>query len=235
MLRQISLIVVLSFAFIAPSWATIFSPDEVDDPFSNSKCSAQGIVSYGSYIYDWPSKFDAVYWPHTERQWIWTCSDSGYVSFGGDFEDLDDENLPIVLALLNESELEINDDTPLDQLLPHLERIYQARGMDDDFWAWFYRIVAYHYDGVNDLRALDYRRLALTLVEQQIADAEPMSYQVQNLYIAGDYHRQLGNAASARSYFERARTHQWADDDGTIHTGSGYWNEIIDEREALIE
>src|SRR5688500_6341930 len=50
-----------------PIYATDWEPGEADDPLVHgAKCAGQMPTSYGSYIYDWPDKYDAVNWPITD-------------------------------------------------------------------------------------------------------------------------------------------------------------------------
>src|SRR5262245_37271311 len=58
-------------------------PDPVRD---GATCQGAEPMSYGSYIYQWPSKYDQVFWPLTDSHSIWFCRESGFAAFVGDFE-----------------------------------------------------------------------------------------------------------------------------------------------------
>ena len=61
---------------------------EMPDPFSDGVCEKNEIISYGSYIYSYDSKYDGVYFPQTENYWLWSCPTSGFVSYPWGFEDI---------------------------------------------------------------------------------------------------------------------------------------------------
>lgn len=200
------------------------------DPFSDGICRTPQPMSSGSYIYGWPSKYDVVYWPHTTEYWVWYCPASGYVSFGDDFSKLTDAEKKRIKTFLDRQPPQ--DLKPIGPRRTRMEAIYRLRDMDTEFWAWFFRIQAYTA-GDKD-KALEYRRKALPLIEEMVKTMKPGPDKIAHLYLAGDYHRQLGDLTKARSYFAQAKTHKWKDKDGSEKTGIPYFDEIIAEREKLI-
>ena len=79
-------LLILFFVCIsAPCNATTWSPSTVTDPISGKDCQVYRVASYGSYIYQWESQYDGVYWPYVDEHWRWDCQESGYISFGSDF------------------------------------------------------------------------------------------------------------------------------------------------------
>ena len=212
------------------SLATTWAEKTVKDPISGDACKVQGIASYGSYIYRWPSKYDQVFWPHTSGNWIWHCR-SGYASFGDDFEKLSVQEIERIKAYLQESP--INKailDEHSDLLFQHLEALYKLREKDEKFWDWFLRVKAHYFEA----RAQASRRAALDRIIKLIPETEPSFRLIEYYYLAGDYHRRFGDLETAAMYFDKARAVKWKDDDGNDHTGSNYINEIIAEREILI-
>jgi len=76
----------------ATSFSTAWGKSKVNDPIlKGKKCSINEPMSSGNYIYQWPSKYDQVFWPLTDNNGIWFCEKSGYVSFMEDFEGLTDK------------------------------------------------------------------------------------------------------------------------------------------------
>lgn len=218
--------------FIATALATQISPDEVDDPFSDGKCPGQAILSFGSYIYDAPSKFDGVYWPATDSRWLWLCPQSGYASLGSDFEEISASEHEKIAEFLRTSY--VRDSPPVEYLdrLTWAEQIYRLRDKDEAFWAYFYRLSAYWHDQETDAAgAMTYRRKALPILERLAESLPPGVDRIQHLFLAGEYHRRLGNTDRAMEYFARARTVEWTDDDGERQVGHEYFNELIAERE----
>jgi formylglycine-generating enzyme required for sulfatase activity/ankyrin repeat protein len=220
----------------AISWEDI----QVTDPISGESVAVSAWRSAGSYIYHFPSKYDAVYWPHTDEQWIWFCPGSGYVSFGDDFSDLTEDE---VLRIRDYLSANYDRNTPLsiEEKLRHLEMIYELRDKDSSFWAWLYRVLAVWFDGAamsninrNAALALVYRRQALPLIAEMERYYVPGFSKIQQLYLLGEYNRQLGNEVEARIYFARARNTAWQDENGQTYVGNDYLNLIIADKEELL-
>jgi hypothetical protein len=68
----------------ATTWTGL---EPVTDPVrSGATCPVKSVVTWGSYVYDWPSKYDQVFFPRTDPDGIWFCPKSGFTAFIGDFE-----------------------------------------------------------------------------------------------------------------------------------------------------
>jgi len=113
----------LSVGICVSAAATQLVPTEIDDPFADAQCDASEVMSYGSYIYSWPSKYDGVYWPFTDELWIWLCESSGYLSFGSDFDSLSDVDRERISEFLTSAPPV--DFSSLDQRLDRLAEIYK--------------------------------------------------------------------------------------------------------------
>jgi hypothetical protein len=73
----------LSLEASATTWG---EPQSVPDPLrQDAICKVAEPMSYGSYIYQWPSKYDQVFWPLTVPNGIWFCPESGFAAFIGEF------------------------------------------------------------------------------------------------------------------------------------------------------
>jgi hypothetical protein len=77
------LILILSSNAFATTWGREERPDPVID---GATCAVSEPMSWGSYIYHWPSKYDQVFFPLTDEHGIWFCRESGFTAFIGDFE-----------------------------------------------------------------------------------------------------------------------------------------------------
>jgi len=206
---------------------------KVKDPFSWwTSCEVYNWVSSGSYIYNWLSKYDAVYWPHTDARWIWVCDNSGYVSFGDDFSELSNTEKKNISAYLDGQSRKVTSSSPISEKLRVLEETYRLREKDHAFWAWFYRILAY-WNKHDTQVANDYRQRALGFVEMDLPNLKEGQDIIQAYYIIGEYSRILGNQEKAKTFFTRARTHEWIDENGEAQVGDPYWDAIIQEREKL--
>ncbi len=219
----------------AISWEEI----QVTDPIGGENLTVHQPSSAGSYIYFYPSKYDAVYWPYTDEYWIWFCPGSGYISFGNDFSDLSESEILRIKNYLS-TNFDHSRSLSVEEKLIHLEKIYELRNKNPFFWAWFYRVLAAWYDGAalsqvkkDSALALSYRKKALPLICELERYCAPDLNKIQHLYLLGEYNRQLENTVEARIYFARARNLKWKDKNGDIQTGNAYMNSIMDEREKL--
>jgi len=119
------------------------------------KCPVCGVVndfydyaSWGSYVYQWPSKFQMVFWPHTYPTSLYICKHCHFAAWMWDFKDLKPEKIGAVRAALTdivsvpntEKYLEV----PMSIRLSIAERVYQKLDKDDEFWGIFYRVQGYH-------------------------------------------------------------------------------------------
>src|SRR5687767_5685418 len=165
--------------------ATTWGKATVKDPIAGGDCAVSKPLSAGSYIYDWPSKHDGVFWPHTDPAWIWFCPGSGYIAFGDDFDRLAPKDVARIRAHLAKHYTPQSGEPSLEQKLVWLEAVYRLRGMDALFWGWFARVKAVHLDAL----ALESRRDAMRLLEKEVATLPPGFDLIQKLYVLGDYHR----------------------------------------------
>lgn len=210
--------------------ATTWGKSTVKDPVNGKDCIVSEPMSSGSYIYQWPSKYDGVYWPFTDTNWIWHCPDSGFTSFGDDFEKLTPDEVVSVRSYLEANYKKPSSAIGIDAKLWLLESIYKLRTKDNAFWGWFKRVKATIYE---DLAAVE-RYDAKPLLEAEIQQLEPSFDLVQKLYVLGDYYRREGEEDKAEELFQKALSVKWISKDGNDVTGSPYIEEIINERRALM-
>ena len=52
------------------------------------------------------------------------------------------------------------------ELLLWLEQVYGQRGMDESFWCYFYRLMAFEYSRTDPAKSLEYVRKALPMLER---------------------------------------------------------------------
>jgi len=188
-------------------------------------------MSSGSYIYQWPSKYDGVYWPFTNVNWIWHCPESGYTSFGDDFDRLTSDEVAAIRSFLENSYKKPNTPINTDFKLWLLESTYKIRSKDIAFWAWFKRVKASIYEGLAGTERYE----AIPLLEDEIKLMTPSFDLVQKLYVLGDYYRRNGEDKKAEEYFQKALSTKWISKDGKETTGSPYIEEIVNERRILMK
>jgi len=129
-------------------WATTWAPAPVTCPLCHTKNEFSAIMSYGTYIYGWPSKFQRVFWPSTDNQVVYTCKKCNLSLFMWDFEKLPADKMEAVRKALGGTTIK-GDNThyyeiPMSARLEIAERVYSLLDKDDDFWCHFYRVKGYH-------------------------------------------------------------------------------------------
>ena len=235
-MRSIGVLIAAFCAAVAQvpaAHATTWGESKVRDPVSGSDIDVQEPTSWGSYIYSWPGKEDQVFWPMTDDHWLWFNPKSGYGAFGSDFARLEGETLARVQAWLAANYDRTTRPATRSELLAWLEKIYDQRGMDEKFWCFFYRLMAFEYSHDEPAKSLEYVRKALPLLERQLANGESDYGRIATLYLLGEYHRRLGNLDASRSYFDQAKSAPYKDDEGQTLVGAPYFVKLIEEREAL--
>ena len=183
---------------LAPCWcgATTWSEESVPDPIvEGATCSSSMPMSYGSYIYQWPEKYDQVFWPLTDRNAITVCPKSGFVSYFGDLELTAAEKERIAAALARLP-------TRLDgarEVLARLEAVYDLRDTKVAFDIRLLRTLAYlHEDSLEDqVAARGYRERALAAIRKELAgELEPIT-RLEYLFVVAAYEREFGNVDQA--------------------------------------
>lgn len=212
------------FFLLLPSLtlATTWSQKEVADPFSNAKCKVSAPMSSGSYIYQWPSKLDGVYWPHTTMRWVWHCPKSGYTSFGNDFDQLSGPEHDRIRAFLKSAQtLTLPQGDSANLLL--LESIYELRDKDDQFWGWFFRVKANLLEGLAQAS----RRASMKYLEKTVLSDDATFDKLQSTFVLGRYLIEFGDSKRGKALLKDAKTMEWVDEEGESQVGSDYINGLI--------
>lgn len=193
----------LSVSLVLPSacHATTWGNTEVSDPIDPSlKCKVREPMSSGSYIYQWPEKYDQVFWPFTESGGIWFCDGTGFTAFIGDFEGLVEDERRQIASYLKDN---YKKDSSIAAQLKLLEEIYVLRKKDERFNNQLLRILARWYQNLGEIdKANAYRRSALEQIQQSLKGNLPEDQRLQYLYIAANYSRFFGNAEASQKYVE---------------------------------
>ena len=90
----------LLFALALNSLATTWWPAEHTCPVCDKKDTYQEIMSYGGYIYQWPSKFQYVYWPLTDSPSIYCCPHCYFSTYMWDFDSVPDTKINTIRSAL---------------------------------------------------------------------------------------------------------------------------------------
>jgi hypothetical protein len=164
------------------------------------KVPAQDIGSYGSYIYDWPSKYHLIFWPLTDENWICFNPKNGYAAFNDDFEELPGEERETLAGWLEKNYDPSDPPRSYEQKLAWLEKVYGQRQMDDAFWCQFYRLMAYVHEEETEL-GRSYVRKAMPLLRRDNSNGLKRKEQ---LYLLGEYNRLIGDTDTSRAFLNKA-------------------------------
>jgi hypothetical protein len=198
--------------------ATTWFPREVTCPVCKTKNTFLGVGSFGSYIYQWPSKFELIFWPLTDSPTVYSCRKCRLSTFMWDFEATPKEKHAGILKRLEGFKLEYerppgdHDEgadylrVPVTRRLLAAEQVYQVLGRDDEFWCRFYRTLGHHYEGAkNQPQADEARRKALGIAERMLADKERAGERKELLFITGAMRHFLKDDAGALKDFREAQ------------------------------
>ena len=222
------------FLFVGTAHAITWGPVEKTDPVTGDKVTVQEPDSYGGYIYFRPSKFDLVFWPFTDENWIWFSPKTGYASFGGDFDKLSDREKQHLSKWLKANYDPRRKPETHTSKLAWLERVYGQRKMDKHFWSHFFRLMAYIYRD-DEQRSLEYVNKAIPLLQKAL-DANPQGVRrIEVLYLLGEYSRRTRQKEKAREYFRRVKLETYEDRDGKEKAGHPYFLELVQDRERLMQ
>ena len=182
-----------------PSLATTWAHSEVEDPIAPGKtCQVQKPKSWGSYIYDWPSKYDLVFWPLNDPAALWHCEHSGFTALIGDFEDLSKPEIALIRNYLAKN-YDANDD--LETRLTLLEDIYRLRHKDAHFRNRLLRVLIQLYLVTGSLETANgYRHEAFEQLKTFLEDDLSVSARLEYLYLAANYARQFGDSPASDRY-----------------------------------
>ena len=147
-------------------------------------------MSSGSYIYSWPGKEDQVFWPMTDESWPWFNPKSGYGAFGNDFEKLEGAAPDRVKAWLAANYDRRRPPVTRLEKLAWLEQVYGQRGMDEDFWCFFDRLMAFEHSQDDPAKSLEYVKKAMPTIERLLANPPSDDARITFLYLLGEYHRE---------------------------------------------
>lgn len=216
MRARIAMAIAASVAIATPAFAILFDFEATKpDPFAPGQtCRTPELVSWGSYVYSWSSKYDLVFSPADYPMWVWRCPASGFVSFPADFEAVGDAERPRIAAYLTQTKFRpANDVMSLpEDLLQHLEQVYAVRDKDDRFRAYFMRYLAWQHRAkpVAD----DYRRKAFD-IHKKLLDGGALKGDdlVETLYVLGFYAYKFGRVDEAKKYFDQMKEVETIDPD----------------------
>lgn len=185
----------LALMLTATAHATTWTePEPVPDPVRpGARCAVSQPMSSGSYVYQWPSKYDQVFWPLTDPNGIWFCPESGFTAFIGDFELNANEQAALATELATSYQQTQN--PSLRDKLGLLQKSYAARSPDARTKIRLLRVLAYYheteFEDFNE--ASNFRRKALEMIETALATQLLEGDRLEYLFVSAAYYREFGD------------------------------------------
>jgi tetratricopeptide (TPR) repeat protein len=235
----LAVMIVLAEIALATTWCKI----EVVCPICGTKNSFETMLSSGSYIYDWPSKYQYIFWPLTDTRVVYCCKKCYLSCFVWDFKNIPAYKHKAIKNQLEdvtfEREYESYIEIPVTKRLEIAEKIYSVLERDDEFWCRFYRVMGYHYDEAgNKEKAAESRKKALELASKMLGEKEYGRERKELLLISGAMNHLLGNEKIALSDMNEAIELTYKNERMSEEEAGGldrYLSELLKEYIKIVE
>jgi hypothetical protein len=183
-------------------WGTTWADEEFVCPVCKTKNTFGVVASYGSYIYQWPSKYQFIFWPLTDGHVLYSCKKCYLSLLMWDFDKLPQNKLPEIQNALKSVEIKGDykryTDIPMSKRLEAAENVYAALQKDGEFWLQFYRVKGYHYAAEKDQpKADEARKKALHLATQMLDEKDPATPKKELWLVSGAMKHFLGDDKGA--------------------------------------
>jgi hypothetical protein len=204
----LALAVVLGVAGVA--MATTWAEVTRKCPVCETKIQVREVASFGSYIYQWPSRLQMLFWPYTAGAAVHFCKHCHGAWFMGDVDELNPAQKEAIgkklEKLREEQRAESYDEVPVAYRLKMAAALYGELGENDFFWSHFHRAVGYQLHVAGDAKGAETARgKALKVTERMLAgeldDAqrkELLIVKTSMLYLTGKRDAALESVARAK-------------------------------------
>ena len=233
----------LVLALALPILAITTVPAKVVCPVCGTMNEFLDYASWGSYIYQYPSKFQLVFWPHTWSASVYSCKKCHLSLFMWDFKDFPKDKIDSTKALLDgvtlSGDYKKYTDIPVSEKLLIAEKVYKNLNRDDDFWCHFYRVLGYHFTQENKPeQAKEARLRALEIALRMMRDVANEGRRKELLVLAASMHHFTGDDAAAVKELDNAAPLVFRDpkgDEKRSKNYDAYLTELINEFVPAIE
>ena len=202
-MRSKFLVVALGLIFLAGAALAITGgPADFECPICKTKNTFWQWYSYGGYIYQWPSKFQMIFWPHTDTKFLFHCKKCHFTAYSSDFQKPPEDKLEATRQMLAGVKLTYDtgdyDTIPMFERMEIAEKVYTVWGLSDDGWSHFYRVKGYHLQREKQQAGADAaRQKALDLTIKLMGDPENEGRRKELLVIAAAMRHYLRDDAAA--------------------------------------
>ncbi len=188
-------------------------------------------LSYGGYIYQWPSKYDQVFWPYTDAQGIWFCESSGYLSFMSDFENLSEVEIEKVKQYLSVNRLK---HPSTRQMVEMLESINALRSFTPEYRNSLTRVYARWHQEFGDLdKSRKYRKAAYDQIQEFLKQDLSQDKKIEYLYLAANYSRHFDGVEKSDEYIQKFNLEVNKIDDPELSGYVKYLSQLIKDTQYI--
>ena len=184
------------------SYGTTWFPSKHTCPICKTKGTFQDIASYGSYIYQWSSKYQYIFWPLTDDPSVYSCLHCHYSTYMWDFDSVPPMKIDTIKQYLSTVRLDkkYSDylNIPMTTRLEIAQNIYNLLSETPVFWCKFYRVMGYHYENakISD-KAAESRNKSLELAKQILVAPENIGQEKETLLIIAAMYKFTNRSDSA--------------------------------------
>ena len=195
-------VVILAMAVALEVWAITTVQVKVVCPISKTKNDFYDYASWGTYVYAWPSKFQMVFWPHTDPVSLYSCKKCRLTVWMWDFREFPKDKIEatrsVLAALPASASYKSYLDAPMSEKLGIAEKVYRELGRGEEFWCHFHRVTGYHLarEGKHT-EAAEARARALEIAQTMLAKPENEGIRKELLVMSAAMRHFLGRNAEA--------------------------------------
>jgi len=206
-MKKLAWIITFMLTISVNAIATTWSPSKHKCPICSKTNTYYEIMSYGGYIYQWPTKFQYVFWPLIDQESVYCCPDCHFATYMWDFDSIPNEKKDTIELFLKTVKLDKKykdyRSIPMTTRLLIAENVYNILGRDDEFWCKFYRVLGYHFDVENKKsQAQSSRFKALELAKTMVNDTARIDQKKENLFIVAAMYNYTSQKDSALKYLD---------------------------------
>lgn len=220
-------LVLAPLIFVLPVLAITTVQVKVVCPICGTENDFLDYASWGSYVYQYPSKFQLVFWPHTWSATIYNCKKCRLSLYMWDFKEFPKDKIESTKKLLEDvkftREYKAYTDIPVSEKLQVAEKIYQLQKRDDEFWSQFYRVLGYHYAQEKRPEQAKQARLhALEITQRMLADSSNEGRKKELLFLAASMHHFTGDDPTALQELKSASAVTYLDPEADKDRSKNY-------------
>ena len=188
--------------------AITWSEGTSECPVCKKVVKVQRVASYGSYVYRYPSKYQLVFWPHTDSLSWYFCSGCHYTAFMGDFAKLPADKVKAVAAAVAKLK-QPQPNKPYHEIsiayrLQIVAAVAKVLGRDDLYFCHFERVHGYHLQKLGQKEAAKAARLRSLALAQKLLKADaPEPSKKELTFLIGALQHFTGQKAEALATLAR--------------------------------